>query len=262
MKVPWLLTVVVSLVLAGVAAMYANKMLNERIDAVQAVEVQLFPVAVATADIPAGTRVQPTQIKMVGVPADAKPEGSYADMNELVGQVAKQSVYAGEIISSNRFATSPGSSALAAIIPEGKRAITVAVNNVVGVSGFILPGSRVDIISAEGGEPRTILQNIKVLAVGQLLNQEKNDPVNVSAVTLEVDPRQAEIIVKARNLRLTLRNPDDGIVVADAEPQKAPAAPEGPKLSDPKPAQQERYVSLYVVDIVRGTNVSSESMDL
>jgi pilus assembly protein CpaB len=261
MKVPWLLTVVVSLVLAGIAAMYANKMLNERMDAVQAVQVELFPVVVATADIPAGTRVQPTQVKTVGIPSDAKPKGSYTDVNELIGQVAKQSVYAGEIISSNRFANSPGSSALAAIIPEGKRAITVAVNNVVGVSGFILPGSRVDIIAADGGEPKTILQNIKVLAVGQLLNQEKNDPVNVSAVTLEVDPRQAEVIVKARNLRLTLRNPDDGILVAEAEAPTTPADPEGPTLTDPKPVQQERYVSLYVVDIVRGTAVSSESLD-
>jgi len=261
MKASWLLTVVVSLVLAGVAAMYANNMLKERMRQVEAVEVELFPVVVAATDIPAGTTVEQVNLKTVGVPAEAKPEGSYSDANELVGQVAKQSVYSGEVILAERFAKSAGTSALAAIIPEGKRAITVAVNNVVGVSGFILPGSRVDIISAEGGEPRTILQNIKVLAVGQLLNQEKNDPVSVSAVTLEVDPRQAEIIVKARGLRLTLRNPDDGNLVADAEPQKATAAPEGPKLSDPKPAQQERYVSLYVVDIVRGTAVTSESMD-
>jgi pilus assembly protein CpaB len=112
----------------------------------------------------------------------------------------------------------------------------------------------VDIIASGGGEPRTILQNIKVLAVGQLLNQEKNDPVNVSAVTLEVDPQQAEIIVEAGNLRLTLRNPEDQLLVAGTEPKQAPPNPTVD--AEAEPAQEtERYVSLYVVDIVRGTAV-------
>ena len=258
MRASWLLTIVISLVLAGAAAMYANNMLNERMRAVEAVEVELFPVVVAATDIPAGMRVEPTNVKAVGVPADAKPEGSYTDPGELVGQIAKQSVYAGEIITANRFANTPGTSALAAIIAEGKRAITVAVNNVVGVSGFILPGSRVDIIASEGGQPRTILENIKVLAVGQVLNQEKNEPMSASAVTLEVDPEQAEIIANARNLRLTLRNPEDSLLVADSGRTDSPAPQ---SASQPGPQPQVAAETLYVVDIVRGTAVSSQTMD-
>ena len=159
---------------------------------------------------------------------------------------------------SQRFANSPGASPLAAIIPEGKRAITVAVNDVVGVSGFILPGSRVDIIASEGGQPKTILQNIKVLAVGQSVSQEKNDPVQVSVVTLEVDPIQAEIISNAQGLRLTLRNPVDSILVAEKEAMK-PALPEKAK-NEPAP-EPVKHDALYAVDVVRGTAVTTTTMD-
>jgi pilus assembly protein CpaB len=227
--------------------------------AVEAAKVELLPVVAAASTIPAGAKVEAIHLKVVGIPSEAIPAAAYTDQKELIGQVAKQTVFAGEIIVAERFANAPGTSALSAMIPEGKRAITVAVNQVVGVSGFILPGSRVDIIATEGGEPKTLLQNIKVLAVGQLLNQEKNDPVSVSAVTLEVDPRQAEIIVKAGGLRLTLRNPEDGLVVAEADLEQAPPSP---KPEDAPAVQQATQDSaLYVVDIVRGTQVSSTTLD-
>ncbi len=259
MKARWLLTVLVSLILAGLAAMYANDLLSQRMRAVEAEKVEMLPVVAAASTIPAGTKVEAIHLKVVGIPSEAIPTAAYTDQKKLIGHVAKQTVFAGEIIVAERFSNAPGTSALSAMIPEGKRAITVAVNQVVGVSGFILPGSRVDIIATEGGEPKTLLQNIKVLAVGQLLNQDKNDPVSVSAVTLEVDPRQAEIIVKAGGLRLTLRNPEDGLVVAEAELEQASAAPE---TAETPPAQQATQGSaLYVVDIVRGTQVSSTTMD-
>ena len=260
MKTSWILTVLISLLLAAGAALYANNMLNERLAAVAADEVELVPVVAAAVEIPAGTTVEAQHLKTVGIPRDAKPEASYEDLADLVGHTAKQTVYPGEIIVSERFETAPGSSALTALIPPGKRAITVAVNNVVGVSGFILPGSRVDVISTSRGSPETILENIKVLAVDQLINQDKKDPVSVSAVTLEVTPVQAEVIVKARGLRLTLRNPEDGVVVAAAEPTQEPTEEESQEAS-PAPSQTEQYVSVYVVDIVRGTAVSSTRLN-
>jgi pilus assembly protein CpaB len=266
MKAQWLLTVVVSLILAGVAAMYANNMLNERMRAVEMTEVELFPVVAAASTIPTGTKIEPLHLKVVQIPSDAKAAGAYTDEKELIGQVAKQTVFAGEIIIADRFADSVGGSALAAVIPAGKRAITVSVNQEIGVSGFIVPGSRVDVIAIEDDRPKTILQNLKVLAVGKLLSQEKGEPVDVSAVTLEVDPRQAEIVTAAsgdtrKRLRLTLRNPSDSIVVAEPEPEPT-AAPEVGALSEPPVAQSgDRVPSpLYVVDIVRGTEVQSTSM--
>jgi pilus assembly protein CpaB len=252
MKLRWILTIAVSLVLAFVAVQVADKWIRERVGAVESANVKVSPAVAAAMDIPAGTEVDATHLKVVQVPDGAKPEGSFEDPKKLIGTVAKQTIYAGEVIIPRRMSETPGISSLAAIIPKGKRAITVAVNNVVGVSGFILPGSHVDIIAAGGGQPRTILENIKVLAVGQILHREKNEPVNVTAMTLEVDPRQAEIIVKAKNLRLTLRNPDDGLLVAEKEPD----APR-PESAQAPPAR----ASLYAIDVVRGTRVSTTTID-
>jgi pilus assembly protein CpaB len=203
-------------------------------------------------------------LKVVGLPEDAKPEGSFSDPKDLIGQVAKQSVYAGEIILATRISEVPGVSALAAVIAEGKRAITVRVDDVVGVSGFILPGSRVDIIAQEGrDEYRTILENIKVLAVGNIIQQENNEPVSVRAVTLEVEPRQAEIIAKAGRLRLTLRNPEDDLLVESLEPDKPPAKDENEaQTAEPEPDESRIHqVSLYAVDVIRGTKVSTTTVD-
>ena len=149
MKSQWILPIIISLVLAVVAAKFADNWITNRLTAAAPTDTNLLPVVAAATDIPAGTKVEAVNIKIVSLPPEAKPAGSYADPNELIGQIAKQSVYNGEIIVSQRFANSPGASPLAAIIPEGKRAITVAVNDVVGVSGFILPGSRV--VGAGGG---------------------------------------------------------------------------------------------------------------
>ena len=166
----------------------------------------------AAVDIPVGTKVDATHLKVVQLPAAAVPQGSYSNPQDLVGQIAQQSVYAGEIILKTRIAKSPPGSPLVALIPKGKRAITIPVNVVAGVAGFVLPGSRVDIIANSGGQPKTILQDMKVLAIDQTTTAEKDKAVVVSAVTLEVDPVEAEIVVRAMRaggLQLTLRNPAD-----------------------------------------------------
>ena len=94
-------------------------------------------------------------------------------------------------------ADNAGGTALAVVIEQGKRALTVRVNDVIGVAGFLLPGSRVDVLSIRKADGRTaisetILQNLKVLAVDQKVSPDKNEPVIVRAVTLEVTPEQAE----------------------------------------------------------------------
>ena len=108
------------------------------------------------------------------------------------------------------------------------RAMTVRVDDVVGVAGFLLPGNRVDVVAArklQGSDraiTETILFDINVLAVDQTSSQDKNEPVVVRAVTLEMTPQQAEVLVRAREegrIQLTLRNPTD-----DAQPQLAAGA--------------------------------------
>ena len=146
------------------------------------------------------------------------------------------------------------------------RALTVRVNDVIGVAGFLLPGNRVDVLSSrkEGNNRRavteTILRNIKVLAVDQTASTEENEPVIVRAVTLEMTPVQAETLVKARTegeIQLTLRNPleDEPLVEEEPEPQqvaKAPvAAPSKPTTTRPRSTST-------TVTVIRGTKVDKE----
>ena len=108
-------------------------------------------------------------------------------------------------------------STLAALIPENKRAVTIRVNDVIGVAGFLLPGNKVDILSTvkyseTSASTSTVLKDIKVLAVDQTARTKDNKPIIVRAVTLEVTPRQAEKLLTARSkgeIQLTLRNPHE-----------------------------------------------------
>jgi len=248
MKSRVLLTIFVSLGLAVVAALLANNWINKRLGTNE-VGVNMSPVVVAAVDIPVGTEVEAPHLKLMQVPLDGVPKGAFLDFDALVGQVAKQSVYAGEIILKSRIAELPPGSPLAAVILEGKRAITVRVNDVIGVAGFLLPGSRVDVISTtKKGGSNTILQDIKVLAVDQTTTAQKDSPVVVRAVTLEVDPAEAEVLVKATQqgtVQLTLRNPLDGTRTAEAE-----EAPEAPLSSS----------ELSSIDVIRGTDLSTTTV--
>ncbi len=107
-------------------------------------------------------------------------------------------------------------SGISSIIAPNKRALTVRVNDVIGVAGFLLPGNHVDVIASQSKNNRThthtILRNLKVLAVDQSASADKEKPVVVRAVTLEVTPKQAERLVRATeegSVQLALRNPND-----------------------------------------------------
>jgi pilus assembly protein CpaB len=147
------------------------------------------------------------------------------------------------------------------------RALTVRVDDVIGVAGFLLPGNRVDIVAVRrppGGRSavsETLLQNVKVLAVDQTTSPDKNEPVVVRAVTLELTPKQAEQLAEATEegkVRLTLRNPLDSVTVA-AAPEPSPVAPP-PK---PKPATPKRVgPRVGQVTVIRGTAVSTSKVKL
>jgi pilus assembly protein CpaB len=156
---------------------------------------------------------------------------------------------AGEILMKARFSSHESGSTLAALISENKRAISVRVDDVVGVAGFLLPGNYVDVLatklerSSRVATTKTVLKKIRVLAVDQTARTDDNDPVVVRAVTLEVDPKESEILTKSMaegTIQLTLRNPkDDDVVVAEEAPKPAapkvvvrrPAAPAAPSVT-------------------------------
>jgi pilus assembly protein CpaB len=152
--------------------------------------------------------------------------------------------YPDEIITDKRISEYMGGSTLSALITKEFRAISMRVDDVVGVSGFILPGNKVDILATKmdhntnTASTRTLLQNIKVLAVDQEASQEKEKPAIVKAVTLELKPEQAEIIVQAMQegtIQLTLRNPLD-TEVADIP---VVAKTEKVEKEQPKPVEKK-----------------------
>jgi len=182
-------------------------------------------IVVAAADISIGQRLTPEMLKLVEWPAHSVPKGAFDDPQKLGGRVLKSSILMGEPLSAAKLAPAGTLGGLSALITEGKRAITVRVNDVVGVAGFALPGNYVDIIvSTETDAPvqdgrkreqsisKIVLERILVLAVAQEVSRDETKPKVVNAVTLEVTPEQAEKLDLARSvgtLSLALRNQID-----------------------------------------------------
>lgn len=177
-------------------------------------------IVVAAVDVSLGQRLTPEMMKSLDWPADSLPNGALRDPSKLVGRVLKTSVLRDEPLSELKLAPAGTVGGLSALITEGKRAITVRVNDVVGVAGFALPGNFVDILvntqSAGNGHENAIskivLERILVLAVAQEVGRDETKPRVVNAVTLEVTPSQAENLDLARSvgtLSLVLRNQVD-----------------------------------------------------
>ncbi|GGX82968.1 Flp pilus assembly protein CpaB [Litchfieldella qijiaojingensis] len=257
----------VSLMMATGAAMLAKTWMQEQ-NGEGDDESNMAKVVVAALQIPFGETVQASDLRMLELPPNAVPAGSFSDIESVAGRVSNQVIYPGEIVLEGRVAEHLGGSALAAVLEHGKRAMSVRVDDVVGVAGFLLPGNRVDVVSAKrNGDNRnvaseTILRNIKVLAVDQIASQERDGPVIVRAVTVEVDPRQAEKLVEATQegkVQLTLRNPLDteeetGDFMTAQRSNLGVAEPEPPK---PAPSPQARAPALRQVHVIRGTQQSS-----
>ncbi|HEX8723216.1 MAG TPA: Flp pilus assembly protein CpaB [Pyrinomonadaceae bacterium] len=177
-------------------------------------------VVVAKVDIPLGTKVEAEQLQTVQFPANAIPEGTFPDPQKLVGRVTVTNIAAREPVTDFKLAPEGSSGGLSAVIPAGYRAMTVKVDDVIGVAGFLQPGTMVDVLtvieqpgSMGSGNPisKIVLQNVKVLASGQNLDRPKDEREadNVKAVTLQVTPEQAEKLALASTegkLRLVLRN--------------------------------------------------------
>ena len=245
-------------------------------------------IVVAGTDISIGQRLTPEMFKLVEWPAHSVPKGAFDDPQKLGGRVLKSSILAGEPLSEAKLAPAGTLGGLSALIAEGKRAITVRVNDVIGVAGFALPGNYVDIIvSTETDTPaqdghrrdrsisKIVLERILVLAVAQEVNRDETKPKVVNAVTLEVTPEQAEKLDLARSvgtLSLALRNQVDPALaetlgatkqnlLPTAAPQVRPAAmpvrasrPQ-PQVPRPSPAAAPRRDCIKVIN---GLHASQE----
>lgn len=179
-------------------------------------------IAVATVDVELGTRLNSQMMTTTDWPSGSIPSGSFTDLKLLEGRTVKVSVARGEPIMERKLAPVGTQGGLSAVIAEGKRAMTVRVNDVVGVAGFALPGTYVDVMvnakkdDGPGGEEKliskTVLEKVLVLAVAQEASRDDTKPKVVSAVTLELTPADSEKLDLARSvgtLSLVLRNQID-----------------------------------------------------
>ncbi|MDN3651732.1 Flp pilus assembly protein CpaB [Thalassotalea ponticola] len=193
---------------------------------------------VVTSALPVGTIIEAKHVKTMQVSEKLLSEKSFTKTEDVIGLVVKSQLYPNDIVRNERVAEKGAGSALASLIAPNMRAISIRVNDVVGVSGFILPGNRVDVLmtSNRTGTVQTevVLENIKILAIDQRASSDENKPTIVRAVTVEVDLMQAEVLLSSRNqgsLQLALRNPNDEsrtIIASDPEPVKAEAEIEQP----------------------------------
>jgi pilus assembly protein CpaB len=217
------------LIIAATAAIFfgliAAVSVSRYLDSAQAFTKDLDTVVVAKVEIPLGSRIIAEQLGVARFPKDVAPDGAFHIVDEnLLGRVAVVRIAPREPITESRLAPVGTAGGLSSVIPNGFRAMTVRVDEVVGVSGFIMPGTLVDIVVVtsppkSSGQLETIskivLQNIKVLASGQNIDKPQNDREvdhNARAVTLQVTPEQAEKLALASSeghLQLVMRNSID-----------------------------------------------------
>jgi len=200
------------------AATYAVFVAVSRIP-VRQVEVASTFVAVATENLANGTRLTKDHIKLVGWPSKAPVKGSFSSVEDVIGRGLIQPVSANEPLTETKLAPIEAGAGLPPSIPPGMRALSVRVNDVIGVAGFTVPGTRVDLLATlkdgDNTMTRSVVSNIQVLTAGTMIDQEKakdGQAIRSSVVTLLVTPEDAERITLAQNtgsIMLVLRNPLD-----------------------------------------------------
>ena len=250
-----LILILISLLMAVGAAFVANEWVVARIMPDQGGDAGSAQIVAAAMPIPFTTKVEERHLKLVEMPDGLAPDGFFTAIDEVVGKVSTTDISRGEILVAERFRAHSAGSTLAALVDENMRAVTVRVDDVVGVAGFLLPGNTVDVLASRKipnarAVTETILRNIKVLAVDQTASAEDNEPVIVRAVTLEMLPKQAEELFRARTegtIQLTLRNPlePDYIPPPVAPPKKRLVRAPAPR----RPAPTE-------ITVIRGTSVA------
>ncbi len=176
-------------------------------------------LVVAAIPLSPGASIAPDSLKVVRVPDNLFPKGGYSKVEDVLGRPVITSIQPDEPLVEARLAARGSGFGVAPMIPSGMRAVSVRVNDVAGVAGFVLPGMRVDILvtgkppGADDTYTATVLQNVTVLSAGQTTEADgKSQSMSVPVVTLLVDPSQAESLTLAASeghIQLVLRNSGD-----------------------------------------------------
>jgi pilus assembly protein CpaB len=263
------LVLLLAIGLGGTFALGTYRFIQNR--PVEKVSLPTAPVVVAAADLQMGAALRREDLRVIAWPADAVPAGAFKDPQEIVQRGLIQSVATNEAILPAKLAPTEAGAGLPPVIPEGMRAVSVRVNDVIGVAGYVLPGTRVDVVATvsptqnqQDMTSKVVLTNVLVLAAGTRIEQDADaKPISVSVVTLLVAPAEAERLTLASTegkIQLALRNPLDK--TAPTTPGIRPAGLVG--LVMERPAVQARRAApkpapaMPTVEIIRGDKRSQQ----
>jgi pilus assembly protein CpaB len=235
-------------------------------------------IVVAAKALPLGTRVGAGNLRLIPWPAGEPVVGMFTRIEDCADRALIADVAGNELILDSKLAPKESGAGLPAVIPPGMRALSVAVNDVVGVAGFVTPGTMVDVLvtgkvsgGTRGGEDtitRTILENVRVLAAGQKIEQDRDGkPQTVPVITLLVSPEDAGRLAMASTegkIQLALRNTVDTQRVGPPSILEANlfagAAPAAPKHTAPaKVAAPPTPASPYVIEVITGNKRENKS---
>jgi pilus assembly protein CpaB len=265
---------IVGLAIAIVVALFLSMLVYRAYK--QAAMVHPAPVTkhivVAAVALPLGTRLSEDNLRLIPWPEGEPLSGMFTRIQDCTGRALLTAVVENEAILEPRLAALPSGAGLPATIPEGMRALSVAVNDVVAVAGFVQPGTVVDVLvtgSAGGGGnqniTRTILENVPVLAAGQKIEQDRDGkPQTVPVITLLVSPEDADRLTMGASqgkIQLALRNTIDTKTVSP--PPVLQATLFGGATPPPKPGVSPKAPppppSLYVIEVISGTKRENKS---
>jgi pilus assembly protein CpaB len=206
-------------------------------------------IVVAAQGVSLGSRLTEADLRMAPWPRAVPLEGSFQKISDVVGRGVVISMIPNEPVLDSKLAAKGSGAGLTAAIPDGMRAVSVKVNDVIGVAGFVLPGTRVDVLvsgsPSKNGElemSKVILENVQVLAAGQNVTSDANGkPQNVQVVTLLVGPDESQKLALASvdgKIQLALRNPLDlARINPEAVRRESLYGPSAPApAASPKPA--------------------------
>lgn len=233
---------VVALLLAvaasGMITVYVKKHISEATAA-----PLLVPVVVSASDLSFGETLTESDLEVAMYPEGSVPKGAVSRVDSLIGQTTKVFLAQDEPVLVSKLSSIGGG--LSLLIEPTLRAVSISVDKVSGVSGFVLPGDRVDVIAivnqgnmGSDALAKTILQNVEVLASGEKTTQKGNQPISAQSVTLLVDSEGAEKLALALNegkLHLALRNPNDTELANESEGLTTSKLLSGPEKPKPKP---------------------------
>jgi pilus assembly protein CpaB len=209
----------IAIVAGGTFAFATYRYIQDR--PVTSVAPQTTPVVVAAANLDVGAELRREDLRVIDWPAESVPAGSFSNPQDIIGRGLMEPVVKNEPILEGVMPPKEAGAGLPPVIPQGMRAVSVRVNDVIGVAGYVLPGNHVDVVATVDPTDqhpdvtsKVILTNVAVLTAGTKIERDtdQNKPVTVNVVTLLVDPAQSERLTLASTegkIQLALRNPLD-----------------------------------------------------